>query len=92
MFSEYKTDWDAELQAPVGYDESNGKLKETRNYLMADAQLSITNLWDRLRVDLNVKNIFDTNFRIPYGSHTSWASRGMMGRGRWFMLTAKYSF
>ena len=39
-----------------------------------------------------MKNIFDTNFRIPYGSHTSWASRGMMGRGRWFMLTAKYSF
>ena len=92
MFSEYNTDWDADLQAPVGYDESNGKLKEARNYLMADAQLSITNLWDRLRVDLNVKNIFDTNFRIPYGSHTSWASRGMMGRGRWFMLTAKYSF
>ncbi len=66
--------------------------KRYTGYLMADAQLSITNLWDRLRIDLNVKNIFDTDFHIPYGSNTSWASRGMMGRGRWFMLTAKYSF
>ena len=93
MFSEYKTDWDADLQDIIGYDESSGKLKEASGYLMADAQLSITNLWDRLRIDLNVKNIFDTDFHIPYGSNnTSWASRGMMGRGRWFMLTAKYSF
>ena len=92
MFSEYSTDYIDTLQVTVGYDESNGKIKETRDYLMADAQLSITNLWDRLRIDLNVKNIFNTNFRIPYGSNTSWASRGMIGRGRWFMLTAKYSF
>ena len=92
MFSEYNTGWNEDLQATIGYDESNGKLKEARDYLMADAQLSITNLWDRLRIDLNVKNIFDTNFRIPYGSNTLWASQGMMGRGRWFMLTAKYSF
>ena len=92
MFSEFKTDWDVSLQETVGYDVSNGKIIEAPAYVMVDAQASIKNLWGKLRIDLNVKNILNTSPRIPYGSNTSWASQGMIGRGRWFMLSAKYLF
>ena len=81
MFSEFKTDWDVSSQETVGYDESNGKIIDAPAYVMVDAQASIKNLWGKLRIDLNIKNILNTSPRIPYGSNTSWASQGMIGRG-----------
>jgi hypothetical protein len=89
MYSEFNSGFDTTGQV-LGY---TGIIEKTDPYFIADAQLSFTNLLnDKLRIDLNVKNIFDQGFHIPFGENTSWANRGMMGRGRWFMFSAKYAF
>jgi outer membrane receptor protein involved in Fe transport len=73
----------------LGYDPL-----QTDRYVVGDVQLSLTNIGKNkgLNINFNVKNMFNTQFHYPYGSNTSWATNGMMGRGRWFMFSVKYSF
>ncbi|MFT5819821.1 MAG: outer membrane receptor for ferrienterochelin and colicins [Crocinitomix sp.] len=89
MYSEFNTKLNVEGTVP-GYD---GILEQAEQYIIGDVQISYTNILDdKLRINFNVKNIFNKQFHYPYGSNTSWAEKGMMGRGRWFMLSVKYSF
>ena len=90
MYSEFIIDFDDVTKEAQGY---NGIIRESPNYFICDVQLSIVQLLNkRLRIDLNGKNLLGANFRIPFQQNNAWANRGMTGRGRWFMLTAKYSF
>ena len=90
VFEEYAAPQVGDEEIAQGY---NNIIREAPGYFIFDAQVSVTNIFkSRFRIDLNVKNILNKEFRIPYTGNNSWADRGLMGRGRWFILSAKYYF